>query len=145
MLSRSGRIGVLATVLACVGSIGAGAYGQAATGADQPKPALKGPEVKDREVPGVRDRFAEGEAGKFMQRERMPLPVFVDALKVLTATDAPADIRATPQQEETVRGLVEKFNQERRDYMASHKDEIRKLRGDGAPLPGEARRPGNKK
>lgn len=133
LMSRNGLVAAL-TVLACVG----GAMAQGADKQPGPRPALRGPEVKDREVPGVREAFAEGEQGKFMRGERMPMPVFLEALKVLNAEDAPATIRATPKQEETVRAMVEKFNQDRREYMQAHQAEMRQMRQAGGP----GRRPG---
>ncbi len=99
----------------------------------QSEPALKGPEVKDHEVPGVREQFADGEdVGKGMRQVRMPMPVFLDALKGIQGDEAPAAVRATPELETKVKELIQKFEADRRAYMTGHREEIRKLRQEGS-------------
>lgn len=97
-------------------------------GATAPSPTLKGPEVKDRNVPGVSPDFGISVDGKRRFADRMPPEVFRKALAVLTAPDAPADIRATDAQREAIRTSVEGFEQQVREYRKSHAAEITQLR-----------------
>jgi hypothetical protein len=103
------------------------------------EPPLGGPRVKDREVPGVREAFAEGSGGRFMQRERLPLPVFVEAVRSLQSPDAPAEVRLSQEQESTIRGLVTEFERQAREYRAAHRDDLRRLRQQAGPRDGGAR------
>ncbi|MBX3358612.1 MAG: hypothetical protein KF745_09290 [Phycisphaeraceae bacterium] len=116
----------------------------AASGAlAQSEPALKGPQVKDREVPGVREQFSDGEQqGKGMRQIRMPMPVFIDALKAIQGDSAPSDIRVSAELEAKIKGEIQKFEADRRAFAVNHRDELRSLRqssGQGADRP--VRRP----
>lgn len=105
-------------------------------------PALKGPDVKDRNVPGVAPDFGMTVEGKRRFADRMPPEIFRKALGVLTAADAPADIRATDEQRETFRTSVEGFEQQVREYRKSHASEIAELRkaaGEIGPAGGKER------
>jgi hypothetical protein len=89
-------------------------------------PALKGPEVTDRNVPGAAPDFGMGANRRF--NERVPPEVFRSALGVLTTDDAPEPIRATPEQREKFRTLVEGFEASVRKYRREHAGEIESLR-----------------
>ncbi len=108
---------------------------------DAPKPALRGPEVKDREVPGFAADFgAPDQRRRFM--DRIPPEVYRQALAVLTADDAPADVRASAEQETRIKGMTADFEAEVRAYREAHKDEFAELRKQGGGPPREGRRPG---
>ncbi|MGE3107088.1 MAG: hypothetical protein AB7G11_07270 [Phycisphaerales bacterium] len=110
----------------------------------QAQPALKGPEVKDRNVPGVVGDFGGGN-GQRRFAERMPPEVFRKALGVLTADDAPEAIRASDTQRELFKSQVEDFEKQVREYRREHGKEIGELRKLAGELPGrDARRPGDR-
>jgi len=89
-------------------------------------PVLKGPKVKDRDVPGVAPEFGSTVDKRFA--ERLPPEEFRKALSVLTADDAPAEIRATPAQSEMITALVAGFEDEVKAYRREHAKEIAALR-----------------
>lgn len=96
-------------------------------GKDQP--ALKGPEVKDRNVPGVEGSFGEGtEKRRFVNENRLPPRVFRDAMTSILSEDAPADVRVGPEQKAKYESWMKDFEKQTRDYMQQHRDEIGQLR-----------------
>ncbi|HYE03177.1 MAG TPA: hypothetical protein VD963_08070 [Phycisphaerales bacterium] len=116
-------------------------------------PALRGPEVRDRDVPGAPGSFGprrEGPQGGMRVRAQ----VYLQALEALRAEGVPAELRLTPEQDEKIRAIHEDFRAEQRAHMDKHRDEVRRLRqeagGPGSgerPGPGgppEARRPGGR-
>lgn len=101
-------------------------------------PPLKGPSVTDRNVPGAAPDFGMGMNRRF--GERVPPEVFRRALGVLTADDAPADIRATPEQREKFKELVDNFEASVRKFRQEHAKEFAELRkAAGEPARGSDR------
>lgn len=119
------RMGLVALVCGVSGS--ALAHPQSAETRDEP--LLKGPEVKERAVPGVVNTFGESQERRRMA-ERIPPEVLREALGVLTAEDAPEAIRATPEQEQQFRSVAERLRAATREYMAKHREELIELRKD---------------
>lgn len=97
---------------------------------DDPEPgALRGPEVKDRVVPGVDGRFTSGkDPNRRAYGDRIPPNVFRRAMDVILAPDAPSDLRLDDAKREEFIGLVQSFEKETRAYQTAHRDEIRTLR-----------------
>lgn len=94
---------------------------------DQDASALKGPAVIDRNVPGAGGDFGMDRApGRRL--ERVPPDVFRRAIAVLSADDAPADIRATPEVRAMIRTLVDGFEQEVRAFRRENAKELEALR-----------------
>lgn len=130
-MNRKSVTRVLAVVLAA-GTLGpATAWAQS----DAPPPAdpmgspLGGPEVKDRDVPGVAGSFgndAEGQRRKFA--DRVPARAMREAIGVVMSENAPEDIRATPEQREKIRACYEEFQKSLRDFVRDHREELEDLR-----------------
>jgi hypothetical protein len=116
--------------------IAGSATGQSATEKPADEPRLKGPEVKERAVPGVVNSFGQSQEGRRMA-ERIPPEVLREAFGVLTRDDAPEAIRATPEQEEQFRTVTDELRTASRKYMAEHREELIELRKD-ANLTGRA-------
>jgi hypothetical protein len=115
-----------------------GAFAQDA----KPASPLKGPTVTDRNVPGSPEDFGMGANRRF--GDRVPPEVFRRAIGVLTAEDAPADLRATPEQRAKFKEMVEGFEDSVRSYRKSHAKKIEELRKAAGDLrPGE--RPGQRR
>ena len=91
-------------------------------------PVLKGPAVNDRNVPGSTPDFGMDPAGNGRRAERVPPEVFRRALGVLTAEDAPAEIRATPEQRARIKEFVEGFEQSVRRFRRENANAIESLR-----------------
>lgn len=100
------------------------------------EPLLKGPAVKERAVPGVSGSFGQSQEARRMG-ERIPPEVLREALSVLTRDDAPADVRATAEQEAEFNAVTDELRAAARAYMAQHRDELVTLRKD-ANLTGRA-------
>lgn len=143
---------VLAVCAAAAG-LSAAAWGQAGAGKVD-EPVLKGPQVKDRDVPGVPGAFGTGTGARRMA-ERIPPEVLREALGVLLSDDAAPEVRASAEQARQIRGINEEFRAAQRAYMAEHRDELMDLRREanltdrgareidraiGRPRPGEAPR-----
>jgi hypothetical protein len=101
---------------------------------DQP---LKGPAVTDRNVPGAAPDFGMGANRRF--GERVPPEVFRRALGVLTSDDAPADIRATPEQREKFKEMVDNFESAVRKFRQENAKELAELRKAAGEQPGRGR------
>lgn len=99
-----------------------------ADGGKPTSPALKGPAVKDRKVPGVAPEFGTSVDGKRRFADRLSPEVFRKALAVLTADNAPADIGATDEQRVQFKRLVDGFEQQVREYRRKHASEFAELR-----------------
>ncbi len=94
------------------------------------EPPLKGPSVKERNVPGVDGRFGEGqsESARRAGSDRLPPRAFRDALDTVLSPDAPADIRASDSQREAIEAMISDFEQQSRAYMQQHRDKLQALR-----------------
>ncbi|MBC7835137.1 MAG: hypothetical protein H7Y88_08550, partial [Phycisphaerales bacterium] len=122
-------------------SMSAAALAQSAP--PQPDPsqrALRGPDVKDRHVPGADVPFGGARAGRFA--DRIPPPAFAEALQILSAPDAPADIKASEAQIEKFKLLREEFASQRRAYMQEHHDDFEALRSNAGERRQGRGRPG---
>lgn len=115
---------------------GGAAFGQAGTATKTDEPVLKGPEVKERSVPGVVSTFGQGGEARRMA-ERIPPEVLREALGVLTRDDAPPEIRATDEQKQKFTAITDELRAAVRAYMAEHRDELIELRRE-ANLSGRA-------
>jgi hypothetical protein len=89
---------------------------------------LRGPEVVDRDVPGVTSTFGETDAPVRGRERPVRHNVFMEALASLVGPDVPAELRATAEQEAQVRDLDEAFKAEQRAYYRTHRDAFRELR-----------------
>lgn len=130
-LGRVGRFVAPGVAIALAAAAGAQERAPAGKPADQPKPLLSGPPVEDAAPPGVVEGFGSGSAERMMAGEPLPPRVLHRILEGLLSADAPAEVRLTPEQREAVEALREAFEQERREYMREHADELRDLRRRG--------------
>lgn len=111
---------------AAVGLTASAALAQSKPGGDKPlEPVLKGPEVKDRDVPGVAGAFGTGAR---RMAERIPPEVLREALGVLLGEDVAPDLRASEEQATRIRAIGEEFRAAQRAYMAEHRAELIELR-----------------
>jgi hypothetical protein len=132
---------VLVTGLAL--SLGAGALAQP----PQPQPQgdpLGGPQVRDRQVPGVNGTFGEpgGEKKRFVNENKLPPRAFRDAMETILSPEAPDNLRVTDEQRTRYRGWMDDFQKSVAAYMKEHQAELAELRK-SAGEPG--RRPGGPK
>lgn len=124
--------GSLCVVAACgvVGLAASAGWAQSKSGGDKPTdPVLKGPEVKDRDVPGVAGAFGSGTGARRMA-ERIPPEALREALGVLLGEDVAPELRASEEQETRIRAIGEEFRAAQRAYMAEHRAELIELRRD---------------
>lgn len=112
-------------------AIGAGALGADEKPADpkaDPASVLSGPQVEDRDVPGASSTFGDSEMKPPQDRERPVLHrAFMMALRDLGGDEAPAGVRATPEQIDQVREIDREFRDLQRAYMQEHREEMRDL------------------
>ncbi|MBL8990335.1 MAG: hypothetical protein JNJ48_02010, partial [Phycisphaerae bacterium] len=101
-------------------------------------PPLSGPQVPQRDVPGVQGQFGEGrERGRFVQE--IPHRVFMKAINDMIGDGATGDAKASPEVMDKIREIDRAYNEELRKFQAENRDAMNELRPD-APGKG-ARRP----
>lgn len=104
--------------------------------------ALKGPQVKDRDVPGGRSSFG-GEGGERRRDGRGGPMVMMRVLRSLGSEDAPEEVRASPEQADEIRGILDEFRDEQKAFRDEHQSEIKTLREKaGLPAMEDRRGPG---
>lgn len=105
---------------------------------------LRGPEVEHVEVPGGRGGFMDEEMrGPRERGQAVPHMLFMGALRSLESPELPSDVRATAGQREKIEGILRGFEEERRAFMAEHREELQAMRR-GAGGRGEEGRPGER-
>lgn len=119
----SAGIGIACSLLFAAGA----ALGQTSEAKQADEPVLKGPQVKERSVPGVVNTFGQGGEARRMA-ERIPPEVLREALGVLTREDAPPELRATEEQKQQFTTITDELRSAVRAYMAEHRDELIELR-----------------
>lgn len=120
---------------AWVAALAGAAWGQTQPAPDDP---LRGPRVERRAVPGADEMFGRtAEGQRRAGANAIPLGEFMNAVRALEADDAPADLRLSAEQSETIRGIEREFRAATREYYAAHARELRALR---ASLPPQERR-----
>lgn len=141
----------LAGVLAVVGGLGLARVGEAAQ-PERPRPArrerperreepppLRGPEVRDEQPPGPGAGLIGG-GGDQRIGERIPLRVFLAAVRALDGEGMDELVRLTDEQRRLLREYGDEFQRQRREYMERHAGELRELRA--AAGEGQRRRGG---
>jgi len=117
--------------LVCMAGLACGAQAQ-----DQ-KPVLEGPKVKDLNAPtpSTFDGGAQREGKKRMDPQ-LPHPLYMETVKKTLGPDAPEKIRLTAEQNTKIEGIESEFRAAQKAYMEAHKDEIKALREQGMELGG---------
>ncbi len=97
-------------------------------------PALGGPKVEDRAVPGVQGAGFGTEAKDRKDRTlELPHQVWIKTLRETIGESAPVDLRATSDQEKQIKELNSAFQAEQRKFMEAHRDEFKGMGGRGGP------------
>lgn len=104
--------------------------------------ALRGPEVRDRQVPGVEGSFGQpgGERKRLVNENRLPPRVFRDAMETVLSPEAPEHLRVSDEQRTKYRSWMDDFQKSVAAYMKEHATELQELRRKA----GEPGRPGPK-
>lgn len=126
--AASPRVLSLALTVSAAAGVSAAAWGQTTTTRTD-DPVLKGPAVKDRDVPGVPSAFGTG-TGVRRMAERIPPEVLREALGALLGDDAAPEVRADETLARQIRGIEQEFRAAQRAYMAEHREEMIELRRD---------------
>lgn len=98
-----------------------------------PDAPLRGPSVEDRAVPGVTPTFGEME-DKRMRAARVPMRVFLAAIRSLDAQDTPESLRLTPAQQEELASIETELRTAMRTMARDRKQNAQR------PEPGERMR-----
>lgn len=101
--------------------------------------ALKGPEVKDRNVPGGRSTFGRGQGDRRRDGTGGPM-VMLRVLRSLNSEQAPEEVRASPEQADEIKSILDDFREDQKAFRDEHADEIKTLREKAGLPAGEARR-----
>jgi hypothetical protein len=117
--------------LVCMAGLACAAQAQ-----DQ-KPVLEGPKVKDLNAP-TPSTFDGGpqREGKKRMDPQIPHPKYVETIKKTLGSDAPEAIRLTAEQNTKIDGIESEFQASIKAYREAHKDEIKALREQGMELGG---------
>lgn len=126
-----------ALVLACIAGLCV-----SASSAMADEPALGGPKVEERNVPGVRGSFGEEDRGRRgAMGDQLPPQALRRALESVIGPEGPEATRATPEQLDKIESIVREHEQSVRAYMQQHREEIGKLRREAGPRGNEGDRP----
>ncbi len=114
---------------------------------DQADPVLKGPQVRDGGVPGMRRPFGDGQGGDAKQRladRPIPQMEFMRAVGALRDESTPENLRLTDEQQQKIREINKQFEQSMRDFREQHKADFEAMRGQFGDRgrPGRGPRPG---
>lgn len=118
--------------------------GLAGVAAAQDRPPLRGPEVREQRVPGLRQPFSgEGKGDKNGQRAAdrgIPQRIYMEIVGRLRGDSAPEGLRLSDEQEQRIRKVNEEFRGAMRQYAREDRPD-RKPPPDGAPQgpPGDRR------
>lgn len=94
-------------------------------------PPLSGPQVPQRDVPGVQGQFGEGrERGRFVQE--IPHRVFMKAINDTIGDGATGELKASPEVMEKIREIDRGYSEEMRKFQAENRDAMNELRPDAA-------------
>jgi len=103
--------------------------------------ALKGPEVKDRNVPGGRSTFGGGQGERRRDGAGGPGPmVMLRVLRSLNSEQAPEEVRASPEQADEIKSILDDFRDDQKAFRDEHAEEIKTLREKAGLPAGEPRR-----
>jgi len=134
-------------LLSCLVLVAAAGAPVGAQESAPPADALRGPEVKDRDVPGVPSTFGEVQPGQGQRQRGVRHPVFMRAIESLSGEDVAADLRPTEAQLDEIRTIEQEYQDAVRAYMQEHAAEMRELRAKAGIAdrgPGGARGPGDR-
>lgn len=94
---------------------------------------MRGPDVHDRQVPGVSGSFGQpgGDKRRFANENKLPPRVFRDAMETVLNPEAPDDLRVTDEQRTRYRGWMDDFQKSVQAYMKEHAGELAELRKRG--------------
>lgn len=126
LTSRATRL-VASAAFALFVSAG-GAYAQ------DNRPPLRGPDVKDASPPGEKNSFVRGGKDRKDQAAQRGAPVaMMRAINSLRSPETPEDLRLSPDQDQQIKGIMDSVRDDMRAFRESHGQEIRDLVRDLSP------------
>lgn len=106
-----------------------GLAGGTASAQESDAPLLRGPEVSERDTPGVVGAYVDGGGADRMMvnRRPIPLPVYFEALRSLNGEDAEEELRLGETQIAGIRSELRRFREDLGVFLEGHGEEIRGL------------------
>lgn len=121
MFSSRGSCLVASAVFALFVSAG-GVYAQ------DDRPPLRGPDVKDASPPGEKNSFVRGGKDRKDQAAERGGPFqMMRAINSLRAPETPENLRLSPEQDQQLKGIMDASRDEIRAFREAHGEEIRGL------------------
>lgn len=96
--------------------------------AQDDRPPLRGPDVKDVSPPGERNSFVRGGKDRKDQAGERGAPVaMMRAIRALHAPETPEDLRLSPEQDQKIKGIMDAVHDDMRAFRDAHGQEVRDL------------------
>lgn len=96
--------------------------------AQDDRPPLRGPDVKDASPPGEKNSFVRGGKDRKDQAGDRGAPVaMMRAINSLRSPETPEDLRLSPEQDQKIKGIMDSVHDDMRAFRESHGQEIRDL------------------
>lgn len=145
MFSGSTRrmTGMMAAAMIAAAGLTMSALAEPGRTAEQGPEGLGGPKVEDRAPPGAGPGFGGAPRGRREGAVPIPMPVFIRSVQAAVGESAPEEVRASPEQMDRLRAVLDEFTQAQREFMRENAEQMRRLRGGGpeAPRPARGGRP----
>ncbi|MBL8759878.1 MAG: hypothetical protein JNL50_01110 [Phycisphaerae bacterium] len=126
LTSRATRL-VASAALALFASAG-GVYAQ------NDRPPLRGPDVKDASPPGEKNSFVRGGKDRKDQAAQRGAPMaMMRAINSLRSPETPEELRLSPEQDQKIKGVMDSVHDDIRAFREAHGPEIRDLIRDLSP------------
>ncbi len=102
--------------------------------AQDDRPPLRGPDVKDASPPGEKNSFVRGGKDRKDQAAQRGAPVaMMRAINSLRSPETPEDLRLSPDQDQKIKGIMDSVRDDMRAFREAHGQEIRDLVRDLSP------------
>lgn len=96
--------------------------------AQDDRPPLRGPDVKDASPPGEKNSFVRGGKDRKDQAAQRGAPVaMMRAINSLRSPETPEGLRLSPEQDQQIKGIMDSVRDDMRAFREAHGQEIRDL------------------
>ncbi len=96
--------------------------------AQDDRPPLRGPDVKDASPPGEKNSFVRGGKDRKDQAAQRGAPVaMMRAINALRSPETPEEFRLSPEQDQRIKGIMDSVRDDMRAFREAHGQEIRDL------------------
>lgn len=96
--------------------------------AQDDRPPLRGPDVKDASPPGEKNSFVRGGKDRKDQAAQRGAPIaMMRVINSLRSAETPENLRLSPEQDQKIKGIMDSVRDDMRAFRDAHGQEIRDL------------------